>query len=75
MQQIKALLSNLSTGDLKSWAGATVFSRGKSYIKNVDALSRTDDGALAAWVSGSKRYATSVGLDPDGELEYACTCP
>lgn len=75
MQQIKALLSNLTTSDLNAWAGARIYSRGKSYLKNVEGLSRTDDGALAAWVSGSKEYATSVGLDPDGELEYVCTCP
>lgn len=75
MQRIRTLLSNLSNADLQAWAGARVFSRGKSYIKKVVSLSRTDDGALAAWVSGSKQYATSVGLDPDGELEYVCTCP
>jgi uncharacterized Zn finger protein len=75
MEKIKALLSNLTTNDLKEWAGAKIFNRGKSYIANVSGLSRTGDGALAAWVSGSDAYATTVGLDPDGDLEYLCTCP
>jgi uncharacterized Zn finger protein len=75
MEKITALLRKLTADDLRVWAGAKIFSRGKSYIGNVDGLSRTDDGALAAWVSGSEEYATTVGLDPDGELEYLCTCP
>ena len=75
MEEIKALLAKLTTDDLRAWAGAKIFSRGKSYIGNVDGLSRTDDGALAAWVSGSDAYATTVGLDPEGDLEYFCTCP
>ena len=75
MELIKAFLAPLTTDDLRVWAGAKIFSRGKSYINNVDQLSRTDDGALAAWVSGSDEYATTVGVDPDGELEYLCTCP
>jgi uncharacterized Zn finger protein len=75
MKKITALLRKLTADDLRVWAGAKIFSRGKSYIDNVDGLSRTDDGALAAWVSGSEEYATTVGLDPDGELEYLCTCP
>ena len=75
MERIKTLLRNLTTDDLRQWAGAKIFGRGKSYIGNVSGLSRTDDGALAAWVSGSDEYATTVGLDPDGDLEYLCTCP
>lgn len=75
METIEKMLKSLTTEDLRQWAGTTIFNRGKSYLKNVDGLSRTDDGALAAWVYGSDDYATSVGLDPDGELEYVCTCP
>ena len=75
MERVNAMLRSLNTEDLRQWAGAKIFNRGQSYIRNVDELSRTDDGALAAWVSGSDDYATSVGLDPEGELEYFCTCP
>ena len=75
MERVKTLLRNLTTDDLREWAGAKIFNRGKSYIGNVSGLSRTEDGALAAWVSGSDEYATTVGLDPDGDLEYLCTCP
>lgn len=75
MERVNAMLKSLTTEDLKRWAGTKIFNRGQSYIRNVDELSRTDDGALAAWVSGSDEYATSVGLDPEGELEYFCTCP
>ena len=75
MERVEKMLKSLTTEDLRQWAGTKIFNRGKSYLKNVDGLSRTDDGALAAWVYGSEEYATSVGLDPDGELEYVCTCP
>jgi len=75
MDEVKALLRKLSIDDLRAWAGSKIFNRGKSYINKVDVLSRTDDGALAAWVSGSDEYATTVGIDPDGELEFYCTCP
>ena len=75
MEQMDAFLRELTLDELREWAGAKIVGRGQSYIGNVSGLSRTNDGALAAWVSGSKEYATSVGLDPDGELEYLCTCP
>lgn len=75
MRRVEKMLKALTTEDLRQWAGTKIFNRGKSYLENVDGLCRTDDGALAAWVYGSDEYATSVGLDPDGELEYLCTCP
>ncbi|MRR06988.1 MAG: hypothetical protein EG828_08590 [Deltaproteobacteria bacterium] len=67
MEKISGLLRRLTYDDLRDWAGSKIFSRGKSYIRNVDGLSRMEDGTLAAWVSGSEEYATSVRLDPDGD--------
>ena len=75
MEKISAFLRNLTFDDLREWAGAKIFSRGKNYIKNVTGLSCMQDGTLAAWVSGSEEYATSVRLDEDGEIVYFCSCP
>ena len=33
------------------------------------------DGRFIAWVFGTQRYATLVGMNESGELEYRCTCP
>lgn len=68
-------LQNLTWDDLRQWAGAKVLGRGKTYIKNVRDLARTENGGLAAWVSGSDDYATRVEAGRDGELESLCTCP
>jgi uncharacterized Zn finger protein len=75
MKKISAVLRNLTLDDLREWAGAKILSRGKSYVRNVKGLSRTEDGALAAWVSGSEEYATSVHLDQGGDFDYSCSCP
>lgn len=75
MKKISAVLRNLTLDDLREWAGAKILSRGKSYVRNVGGLSRTEDGALAAWVSGSEEYATSVHLDQGGDFDYSCSCP
>jgi uncharacterized Zn finger protein len=75
MKKISAVLRNLALDDLREWAGAKILSRGKSYVRNVKGLSRMEDGTLAAWVSGSEEYATSVHLDSDGDFDYSCTCP
>ncbi len=75
MEKLSGVLRKLTYDDLREWAGSKLFSRGKSYIKNVGGLFRMEDGTLAAWVSGSEEYATSVRLDPDGDIEYFCTCP
>jgi uncharacterized Zn finger protein len=75
MKKISAILSNLTLDDLREWAGAKILSRGKSYVRNVKGLSRMEDGTLAAWVSGSEEYATSVSLDSDGDFDYFCSCP
>ena len=44
-------------------------------MKRDDQLSRTEDNTLAAWVSSSERYATSIRIDESGDFEYFCTCP
>src|ERR1039457_1020011 len=75
MKKISAVLRNLALDDLREGAGAKILNRGKSYVRNVKGLSRTEDGTLAAWVSGSEEYATSVHLDSDGDFDYFCTCP
>jgi uncharacterized Zn finger protein len=75
MKAIRAMLQGLTFEDLREWAGAKILNRGKSYVKKVELLSRTADGGLAAWVSGSETYATSVWRDEDGGLESFCTCP
>ena len=75
METISALLRNLTLDDLREWAGTKILSRGKSYIRNVKELSRLKDGTLAAWVSGSEVYATSVCLNEEGDFDYFCTCP
>lgn len=75
MKAIRAMLQGLTFEDLREWAGAKILNRGKSYVKKVEQLSRTADGGLAAWVSGSETYATSAWRDADGGLESFCTCP
>lgn len=75
MKTLNTLLSELSYGDLDQWAGEKITSRGKSYIKQVDGLCRTEQGELAAWVSGTEDYATLVRLDEEGDHHWFCTCP
>jgi uncharacterized Zn finger protein len=75
MKSISAVLKNLSLENLRDWAGTKILSRGKSYVRNVKQLSRMENNSLAAWVSGSEEYATTVQLDPDGDFYYFCTCP
>ncbi len=75
METISALLRNLTLEDLREWAGTKIFGRGQSYIRHVKELSRLEDGTLAAWVSGSEVYATSVCLNDEGDFDYFCTCP
>jgi uncharacterized Zn finger protein len=69
--------TELTWGELEVWAGAKITSRGKNYQRRgcVSELAVTDDGALLAWVEGSKRYATKVSMDDDGLPESICSCP
>lgn len=68
---------DLTWDDLNAWAGTRIVSRGRSYQQQgyVSDLARTEDGALVAWVGGSNRYATKVGMDADGMPDSICTCP
>ena len=75
MKSINTILRKLTIGDLQDWVGETILNRGKGYVKRVDQLSRIEDNALVAWVTGSKRYATSARVDEAGDFEYFCTCP
>jgi len=75
MKSINTILRKLTFGDLQDWVGETILNRGKGYVKRVDQLSRIEDNALVAWVTGSKRYATSARVDEAGDFEYFCTCP
>lgn len=51
------MLRKITFDDLSDWAGEKILNRGKSYVKQVDQLSRTEDNTLVAWVTGSERYA------------------
>jgi uncharacterized Zn finger protein len=75
MKTLANMLQALTREDLVEWAGKKVADRGKGYIKNVGKLYRTEDHTLAAMVSGSRKYATSVFVDEDGEWESFCSCP
>lgn len=75
METIHAVLRKLTLEDLREWAGSKILSRGQSYLMNVKGLSYLEDGTLAAWVSGSDLYTTSVCLSTDGDFDYSCTCP
>ena len=44
-------------------------------VSNVSQLSRTADGALAAWVSGRDEYSTMVRRKGETEFDFICTCP
>ncbi|MBU3982220.1 MAG: hypothetical protein KJ985_01780 [Proteobacteria bacterium] len=68
-------LLSLTWEDLRQWAGSTIMGRGKTYIKNVSDLARTESGGLIAWVAGTEDYATNVEADEDGELDWFCSCP
>jgi uncharacterized Zn finger protein len=75
METLIAMLQDLTLADLADWAGRKIADRGKGYINKVGKLFRTADGDLAALVSGSRKYATSVHVDEDGEWESLCSCP
>jgi uncharacterized Zn finger protein len=66
----------LSWDDLKDWAGSKIVSRGRDYQRSgyVKDLALTSEGALLAWVAGTRRYATLVDIQK-GKLIDDCTCP
>ena len=74
MRSIRTMLEGLTLEDLREWAGSKIYNRGKDYVPCVSQLSRTEDGTLVAWVSGTDEYATSVRREGE-ELDHDCTCP
>ena len=66
---------DLDWATLEDWAGTKTLSRGRQYQHDgrVHDLVRSANGAIVAWVDGTKRYATAVYFD-DG-LVSECTCP
>lgn len=75
MISVKEVLGGLTLEELRDWAGAKIFNRGKGYISAVSQLSCLEDGTLAAWVAGTKEYATWVSWSNDDGFDYDCTCP
>lgn len=75
MKSIREMLKGLTLDDLREWAGSKIYNRGKDYVSNVSQLSRTEDGTLVAWVSGSDEYATSVRHEGECDFDSDCTCP
>ncbi|MDT8445119.1 MAG: SWIM zinc finger family protein, partial [Desulfuromonadales bacterium] len=75
MKSIREMLKGVTLEDLRDWAGSKIYNRGKGYVSNVSQLSRTEDGTLVAWVSGSDEYATSVRHEGKGDFDSDCTCP
>ena len=69
--------SKLRWEDVENWAGSRIVARGQSYLESraVLNLNRAQDGALVAWVQGSRRYATRVSIGRRKDLESECTCP
>jgi uncharacterized Zn finger protein len=75
MEAINTILSQLTYDDLDQWAGEKILGRGKSYIKRVEGIHRTEEDDLVAWVSDTEEYATLVRLDHEGQHGWFCTCP
>lgn len=71
-----ARFKQLTWPHLADWAGDAVAERGRQYHLGgrVRELARTPDGAVVAWVQGTRRYATLVDIAEHGLLA-ACTCP
>ncbi|MDE3000451.1 MAG: hypothetical protein OXU79_15360 [Gemmatimonadota bacterium] len=69
--------SELTWDDLEEWAGSRIVARGRSYQRKgaVRELKRDEEGALVAWVVGSRLYAARVNIDADKDLISECTCP
>lgn len=75
MKSVRSQLQGVTHEDLREWAGDKIYRRGKSYIPCVAQLSRTADGTLVAWVTGTDEYATWVRHDGQGHFDHDCTCP
>ncbi|SHO52665.1 SWIM zinc finger family protein [Desulfopila aestuarii] len=66
---------SIEPDDLRNMVGDTIFNRGRKYTHRVSHLSRIEDGSLVAWVTGNRRYTTSVQPSDNGALDYFCSCP
>ncbi len=75
MKPIQEIFETLTFENLREWAGEKIYQRGEEYVDRVSQLSRTSDGAVAAWVAGTDDYATMVSRNEQGNLEAFCTCP
>ena len=69
--------SELTWDDLEEWADSRIVARGRSYQRKgaVRELQRDEEGALVAWVAGSRLYATRVSIEGDKDITGKCTCP
>ena len=67
----------LTWKDLEEWASKLIVARGRSYQRRgaVQDLERAENGRLVAWVEGTQRYATRVGIQGEKKLKSKCTCP
>jgi len=75
MKSLKKMLQGVTHEDLREWAGSKIYQRGKEYVPCVSQLSRTEDGALVAWVAGTDDYASWVRGDDKDKFAFHCTCP
>ena len=69
--------SELTWDDLEEWAGSRIVARGRSYQRRgaIRDLQRDEEGALVAWVTGSRLYAARVSIEGSKDLICECTCP
>jgi len=75
MERLRTLLQQVSTADLRDWAGDTILQRGRRYVTQVAELARTSQGELAALVVGQGLYTTVVFFDDNDMLGGWCSCP
>ncbi len=78
MKKNKNRFADLTWNEIIEWAGKRIASRGRSYQQNghVSHLAESNDGALIAWVNGTRRYATKVFIyAQSGLLGSKCSCP
>lgn len=66
---------NLTWGDLTLWVGKPAVDEGRMLQKSgvVRELSKTETGALIAWVHEDEDFATLVEIH-EGDLFGQCTC-
>ncbi|WP_300464940.1 SWIM zinc finger family protein [Desulfobacula sp.] len=77
MKKIPHGYHRLRWDDLEDWFEDAIIDRGHKYQMKgrVSDLSLTDNGDLIAWVSGTKRYATTIEMTDGEYLDSYCTCP